>query len=332
MGRHALVTPPCCGAGPPARHVRAREQKKLTPFSTSSPSLPSLPLSPSDLQGPRPAGWPEDAACYRVLITPTTEGGDAAASDEKQLDLVFAYPPLYPDTPPLLKPRSVRGLSSAELADVLAACDGAVEANAGMPMMYAVISACQDWLRSVVGRGLGGGDDGVGAGAGGGAGDAGDSSEAAAAAARLAAAEAEEARLAAARALGTPVTPASFAAWRARFDAEMAAARAARGGGGDAAAAVAAAAATAAAAPRSGTGVGAGPSGRAYFQALDAGAAAAEGGDGGDGDDDGGQFPQEEEEADEEEEEEEEEDVSDLSEEDLDELNELLAQATKVAD
>ena len=182
-----------------------------------------------------------------------------------------------------------------------------------MPMMYAIISACQDWLRARVARGLGGGDDGEGPGV-----AEEDTSEAAEAAAKLAAAEAEEARLAAARALGTPVTPATFAAWRARFDAEMASVRAARSGD-------VTQPASSAAAPRlgAGTGAGAGPTGRAYFQALDAGAAAAEGGDG--GDEDGGGFPQEEEE-------EEEEDVSDLSDEDLDELNELLAQASKVAD
>jgi hypothetical protein len=308
----------------------------------------------TELQGPRPAGWPDDVACYRVLITPTTEGGEAASSDEsewrvsffsippaysihpfhalthaplpthsplslsftEQLDLVFAYPPTYPDAAPLLKPRSVRGLSAAELAEVAAACDAAVEANGGMPMMYAVISAAQDWLRGVVGRGLGAGVEGSG---GGGAEEV--DEEAAAAAAKAAAAEAEEARLAAARALGTPVTPASFAAWRARFDAEMAALRAEKGGGGDAASGAGAATTTS----RSGTGAGAGPTGRAYFQALDAGAAAAEGGDGDGG---GDEFPEEPEE-----EEVEEEDVgflddeSDNDDEGLDELEEALAGA-----
>ena len=199
------------------------------------------------LTGPRPAGWPpaEEAPAYRVLITPTS-GGDAgeAAADHasewqnkgcrgerqggrlarapadaaapsplspspEQLDLAFAYPPTYPDTAPLVKPRSVRGLSDADLAEVGAAIEAQIEAGSGMPVMYAVVAAAQDWLREKVAPGVG----------------AVSAATAPAEKSKEVLQEEEEARAAAARALGTPVTPATFAAWASTFYAE------AKGGG-----------------------------------------------------------------------------------------------------
>lgn len=193
------------------------------------------------LTGPRPAGWPpaDEAPAYRVLVTPTSGGdaGEAAAEhaselqcvwraqeragcagggrrapppspSSEQLDLAFAYPPTYPDAPPLVKPRSVRGLSDADLAEVGAAIEAQVEAGGGMPVMYAVVAAAQDWLREKMASGV--------------------TAAAAAAAApapksKEVLQEEEEARAAAARALGTPVTPASFAAWASKFYAKKAA-------------------------------------------------------------------------------------------------------------
>ena len=43
--------------------------------------------------------------------------------DTERLDLVFAHTPTYPDEPPLFKPRSVRGLSDAELGQLRAILD-----------------------------------------------------------------------------------------------------------------------------------------------------------------------------------------------------------------
>lgn len=62
--------------------------------------------------------------------------------------------------------------------------------------------------------------------------------------------EAEERRLAELRAHGTPVTPSTFADWKARFATEMARARARHEGDAD--------------------GRDAGPSGKAFFRQMDA--------------------------------------------------------------
>ena len=46
--------------------------------------------------------------------------------------------------------RSIRGLGSADLADVSARLAEQVEANIGMAMVYALVAAAQDWLREKV--------------------------------------------------------------------------------------------------------------------------------------------------------------------------------------
>jgi hypothetical protein len=46
---------------------------------------------------------------------------------------------------------SIRGLSSADLADVNGKLAEQVEANMGMAMIYALVSMAQDWLREKVG-------------------------------------------------------------------------------------------------------------------------------------------------------------------------------------
>ncbi len=46
--------------------------------------------------------------------------------------------------------RSIRGLGSADLADVSVRLAEQVEANIGMAMVYALVAAAQDWLREKV--------------------------------------------------------------------------------------------------------------------------------------------------------------------------------------
>lgn len=258
----------------------------------------------SPLEGPLPAGWaeklqsdhPSTIKAYRILVTPTSglDAGEAAASHAKQLDLVFAHTPTYPDEPPLIKPRSVRGLSDAELAEMAAVVDEQVEANAGMAMMFAVVSAAQEWLRSRVSLEEGGGGA-AGASTSGGGGDNNnyELTEEEAKLAEERAREEEEARAAAARALGTPVTPETFDAWRRRFDAEREAAgiifgSVYRGEGEGAEAEMSAdveAAAAAAAKRKAGK-----LTGRVFFQKMDATAAAGGvGGVGGDGEEEAGE-------------------------------------------
>jgi hypothetical protein len=120
---------------------------------------------------------------------------------------VFAHTPAYPDEPPLVKARGVRGMADADAAALQAEVDSQVEANLGLPMVYALVMAAQEWVNQR------------------GAAMAVPSYDPAAERRRMD--EAEEARVAALRAHGTAVTPETFAAWKERFDAEVALAKAA---------------------------------------------------------------------------------------------------------
>ncbi len=117
-------------------------------------------------------------------------------------EVVFSHTSSYPDEPPLLRARSVRGLSDADVAALQAVLAAQVEENLGMPMIYQIITAAQDWMNEK------------------GAEVAAPVSDPEAELKRQR--EAEEARIAELRAHGMPVTPETFAAGTAKIDAEMA--------------------------------------------------------------------------------------------------------------
>ena len=120
-------------------------------------------------------------------------------------EVVFSHTPMYPDAPPLLKARSVRGLSDADVASLQSTLDTQVEENMGMPMIYQLITAAQEWIAEKGNAMETRADD----------------PEVAEKKRR----EAEEARIAEMRRHGTPVTPETFKEWKAKFDAEAAMAR-----------------------------------------------------------------------------------------------------------
>lgn len=122
---------------------------------------------------------------------------------------MFAHTPTYPDEAPLVKARALQGLADSDVAFLQAELNDEIEANLGVAMVYSLVTRAQEWL---------------------------DKFGAAAAepsvnpdAERKRQQDAEEARIAALRAHGTAVTPETFAEWKARFDAEVALARAAVG-------------------------------------------------------------------------------------------------------
>jgi hypothetical protein len=154
-----------------------------------------------------PGGWKPHGTCYRLEIRPQLEDADPSDDPPVRVEFVFAHTPLYPDEVPLVKARSLRGLSDAQVAELQALVDEQAAANIGMPMIFTLVGAAQEWVDET------------------GAGLAMANEDPEAEIKRLRAAE--ELRQAELRAHGTPVTPETFREWKARFDAEMALARAA---------------------------------------------------------------------------------------------------------
>ena len=60
------------------------------------------------------------APCYQISVSPLGDGEetdpDGDESQTARLGLVFSHTPTYPDTPPLIKCRSLKGLFDSELA------------------------------------------------------------------------------------------------------------------------------------------------------------------------------------------------------------------------
>ncbi|GAX79695.1 hypothetical protein CEUSTIGMA_g7136.t1 [Chlamydomonas eustigma] len=157
-----------------------------------------------DLQiysGMLPDGWHSVGETYKVLIDPTEEGDEPPPpEDEKLAELLFAHTATYPDEAPCLRLRAVRGLSDADIHAGTAYLLEQVQENIGMAMVFTLVGAAKEWLRT----------------------KAGSSAKEDPVADRKKAEAEEEARRAAARAHGTPVTLASFMAWKAKFDSELA--------------------------------------------------------------------------------------------------------------
>ena len=143
------------------------------------------------------------APCYQITISALGDGEEEDPNDESQtarLGLVFSHTPRYPDEPPLLKCRSVRGLFDSELVAAHALATTLARESLGAACVFDLVSALKEWMRDRAGV-----VDVV--------------EEPPEMLARRLEEEAE-ARLKAMRAVGTPVTRETYAAWSETFRAE----------------------------------------------------------------------------------------------------------------
>lgn len=165
-----------------------------------------FPDSLEEYDGNLPDGWTRHGKTYSIDILPSAEVGAADDEDEEpelQMQLVFAHTPTYPDEPPCIRLRSVKGLSDADLQEATAELQQLIQESLGMSMVYTLVTAAQEWLAARVAAGPS---------------SSGLDPEAEEKRRR----EEEEAARTAARAHGTPVTIEAFDAWRKKFEAEQA--------------------------------------------------------------------------------------------------------------
>ena len=123
--------------------------------------------------------------------------------DAVRMSLTFAHTSSYPDELPLLRVRSVRGVSDSDVSALQRLLESQASADAGSAVLFTLYQSAREWLREKAHfvSPL----------------DADEASQ------KKAAAEAaEEARRLAARAAGTPVNSQTYAVWLARFLAETA--------------------------------------------------------------------------------------------------------------
>jgi len=146
------------------------------------------------------------APCYQIVVSPLGDGEeedpDGDESQRARLGLVFSHTPNYPEEPPLIKCRSLRGLFDAELAACKSMLDALAKESVGMPMIFDLAQAAKEWMRDRAGVV--------------------DVVEETPEQIQRRLEEEAEARLRAMRATGTPVTKDSYREWVEKFDAERA--------------------------------------------------------------------------------------------------------------
>lgn len=95
-----------------------------------------------------------NCAQYQIEISAYGDN-DSVPEDEDEddavLGLVFAHSETYPDEPPSLKCRSVRGLREHELADIGAKVMKQATESVGAPMIFDLVQTCKEWMRRRVG-------------------------------------------------------------------------------------------------------------------------------------------------------------------------------------
>ena len=91
-----------------------------------------------------------NCAQYQIEISAYGDN-DSVPEDEDEddavLGLVFAHSETYPDEPPSLKCRSVRGLREHELADISAKVMKQARASAGAPTILDLVQTFKEWMR-----------------------------------------------------------------------------------------------------------------------------------------------------------------------------------------
>ncbi|KNA19029.1 hypothetical protein SOVF_065080 [Spinacia oleracea] len=136
--------------------------------------------------------------CYCITITPQDDDEDESPSMPVELALIFSHTEKYPDEPPLLNVRSIRGIPTEDLRTLKENLEQEATENLGMAMLYTLVASAKDWLSGRFGQ------DGVA-----------DS-----------AADDEKEKDEVIVPHGEPVTVETFLAWRERFEAEIALERA----------------------------------------------------------------------------------------------------------
>jgi len=147
---------------------------------------------------PSESGIATTARCFQILLSPQDDDFDESAYVPVQLALIFAHTEKYPDEPPLLNVKSVRGIKSDDLASLKEKLDQEATENLGMAMVYTLVSSAKEWLSEKYGQN--GGDEEP--------------------------EETEEKEEEVIVPHGEAVTVESFLAWRERFEAELALQRA----------------------------------------------------------------------------------------------------------
>ncbi|KAK6148784.1 hypothetical protein DH2020_016309 [Rehmannia glutinosa] len=135
--------------------------------------------------------------CFQITLSPQDDEADESTIPPVQLALIFSHTENYPDEPPLLSLKSLKGIQTGDLKVLKEKLEQEAAENLGMAMVYTLVTSAKEWLSERFSQ------------------DADEDAE-----------EDEAAKDEVIIPHGEPVTVDTFLAWRERFEAELALERA----------------------------------------------------------------------------------------------------------
>lgn len=147
---------------------------------------------------PGESGLNTSNRCFQIFLSPQDDDMDEPKSSPVQLGLVFSHTGNYPDEPPLINVKSLRGIKPEDLSLLKEKLQQEASENLGMAMVYTLVTSAQEWLTEKYGQNVDNDDF--------------EDNDA----------EKDDVIIP----HGEPVTVETFIAWRERFEAELALERA----------------------------------------------------------------------------------------------------------
>ncbi|KAE9621402.1 putative ubiquitin-conjugating enzyme/RWD [Lupinus albus] len=83
--------------------------------------------------------------CFQITIS-QDEDSDGLITNPAQLALFFSHTERYPDEPPLLNVKSLRGIPSEDLRILKEKLQQEASENLGMSMIYTLVTSAKEWL------------------------------------------------------------------------------------------------------------------------------------------------------------------------------------------
>ncbi|KAH8520867.1 hypothetical protein Peur_039655 [Populus x canadensis] len=84
--------------------------------------------------------------CFQIIISPQDDDTDESTDIPVQLGLVFSHTVKYPDEPPLLNVKSIRGIQADYLKILKEKLEEESFENLGMAMVYTLVTSAKEWL------------------------------------------------------------------------------------------------------------------------------------------------------------------------------------------
>ncbi|CAM8909695.1 hypothetical protein QQ045_010587 [Rhodiola kirilowii] len=91
--------------------------------------------------------------CFQITLSPQDDDDiDLSASMPVQLAVVFSHTEKYPDEPPLINVKSLRGIQIEDLRALKGKLEEEASDNLGMAMIYTLVTSAQEWLNEKYGQ------------------------------------------------------------------------------------------------------------------------------------------------------------------------------------